>query len=234
MYIFKHLPQNNYMKILPIVLACASLAAPVCDYKVGNLIESNKFNNVSICSEGKLFRENIEIRVSNGSEEIVVEPSVNIGYNPTLFVANFLNNGLEQVLYSVESGGSGGYSFYQMFSFADERATSVFNSEDFKPNITASYKEENLIEIDYQGKKLYLDSSNSGCQNHDDCNLYISDVNTILPFYNIALDRYYLQVLQRIYGGYEANNFGYISSLLEINEDGFTTISIGTLSIFSY
>jgi len=100
------------MKILPIVLACASLAAPVCDYKVGNLIESNKFNNVSICSEGKLFRENIEIRVSNGSEEIVVEPSVNIGYSPNLFVANFLNNGLEQVLYSVESGGSGGYRFF--------------------------------------------------------------------------------------------------------------------------
>ncbi len=222
------------MKILPIVLTCLALNTPFCEYKMGNLIESNKFNEVSLCSEGKLFRENIEIKVKTDDGEIIVEPSVNIGYSPEIFVANFLNNGLEQVLYSVESGGSGGYSYYQMFSFKDGISQSVFNSEDFKPTIEARYLDNNIIEINFQGKILYLDSSTSGCQNKDDCNLYISDVNTILPYYNIALDRYYLQVLQRIYGGYEANNFGYITSLIEVNEDGYNIISIGTTSNFSY
>ncbi len=221
------------MKILPILLTCASLASPFCDYKVGNLIESDKYNNVSICSEGKLYRENIEIRVTNEGEEIVVSPSVDIGYSPNIFIANFLNNGLEQVLYSVESGGSGGYSFYEMFSFYGGKAKSIFNSNDFNPTIEASYLENNIIQINYQGKTLYLDSSSSGCSTHEDCRLYISDVNTIFPYYNIALDRYYLQVLQKIYGGYEANNFGYITTYLEINDDGYKILNIGVSSNFN-
>ena len=220
------------MKTLPIVLACISLSSPLCDYKVGNLVESDKYCNVSICSEGKLFRENIEIKVSNGGAEIIIEPSVSIGYSPSIFIANFLGNGLEQILYSVDSGGSGGYSYYQMFSLAGGKAKSVFNSEDFKPNLEANYIDNDIIEINYQGKKLYLDSSNSKCQNHDDCTLYISDVNSILPYYNIALDRYYLQILQRVYGGFEANTFGYVSSFVEVNESGYNIINISTLSTF--
>ena len=220
------------MKILPLICMSLALASPACENKIGNLIEPSKFNNVSICSEGKLFRENIEIHVSNGDEVISVTPSVNIGYNPNITIANFLDNNLEQVLYSVESGGSGGYSFYEVFSFENSKAKSIFNSENFKPTIEARYLENGIIEINYQGKKLYLDSSSSGCSSREDCQLYISDVNTIFPYYNIALDRYYLQVLQRIYGGYEANSFGYITSYLEINEDGYKVISISATSNF--
>ncbi len=222
------------MKFLPIVLACLSLSSPVCDYKIGSVIESDKFNHISLCSEGKIYRENIEIKVKNGENEIIVEPNVNMGYNPQIYVANFADNGLEQVLYSVESGGSGGYSFYQMFSFKGEKPQSLFDSEDFNPNIEASYIENNIIEINYEGKKLYLDSSNSGCQNKDDCTLYISSVNTIVPYFNIALDRYYLEIYQRIFGGYQANSFGYIVSLIEVNEDGYKTINIGVTSNFDY
>lgn len=219
------------MKTLPLILACLSLASPACDYKVGNLIESNKYSNVSICSDGKVLRENIIIKVTTGTDEIEVEPISNIGYSPTLFVANFLGNGLEQVLYSIESGGSGGYSFYEIYSFKDSEAKLVFNSADFKPTIEASYLSDNKIQIDYQGKALYMDASSSGCK--EDCTLYVTDVNTIFPYYNIALDRYYLQILQRVYGGYEANSFGYISSLVEINEDGYKILSVGTQSNFN-
>ncbi len=222
------------MKVLPIILTCLSLSSPLCDYKVGRLIESDKFNHISLCSEGKLFRENIEIKVKGEESEIVAEPSVNVGYNPQIFVGNFADNGLEQVLYSVESGGSGGYSFYQLFSFKDEKVQSIFNSEDFNPTISATHLENDIIQIDYQGKILYLDSSSSGCQNKDDCSLYVSSVNAIMPYYNIALDRYFLEIYQRIYGGYEANNLGYIVSLVQVNEDGFKTINIGTASNFSF
>ncbi len=222
------------MKILPVILACLSLSSPLCEYKVGRLIESDKFNHVSLCSEGKLYRENIEIKVKGEENEIIVEPAVNIGYNPQIFIANFADNGLEQILYSVESGGSGGYSFYQIFSFKGEKALSIFNSEDFNPSIKASYIENDIIEIDYEGKRIFLDSSNSGCQNKEDCQLYISSVNSIMPYYNIALDRYYLEIYQKIYGGYQANTFGYIISLVEVNENDFKTINIGTTSNFSY
>ena len=70
--------------------------------------------------------------------------------------------------------------------------------------------------------------------NENDCEIFISSVNSILPYYNISLDRYYLQVLQKVYGGFTANNYGYISSLLQINEDGYDIINIGILSNFDY
>lgn len=220
------------MKVLPIVLACFSLTNPICDYKLGRLIESDRYCNISLCSEGKLFREDIEIIVKCDDSEIVVEPEVNIGYNPSIFVGNFLNNGLEQVLYSVESGGSGGYSFYELFSFKGKEGKTVFNSSDFSPTFDVSYIDNDIIKIEYQNKLLYLDSSFSACKGNEDCSLYVSDVNAIFPYYNIALDRYYLEVLQRIYGGYSANNFGYIVSYLEVNEDGYNIIDMGVISNF--
>lgn len=223
--------QYNYMKILPIILTCLALNSPVCDYKIGNLIESDRYANVSICSEGKLFKEDIEIKVNYNGEEIAVTPQVNLGYSPTIFVGNFTNNGLEQVLYSVDSGGSGGQSFYQMFSFEDGKGKSIFNSNDFNPKIEYYFTNDNLVEINYLNKKLYLDTSNSKCQK-EDCSLYLTGVNYILPYYNIALDRYFLQVFQRLYAGYSANTLGYVTTLVEVNENDVKTINIGTLSNF--
>lgn len=224
-------PYPTYMKILPLFLTCLTLNSPVCDYKVGNLIESDRYANVSICSEGKLFKEDIEIKVYYKGEEISVIPQVNIGYSPTIFVANFLNNGLEQVLYSVDSGGSGGQSFYQIFSFENGEGKSIFNSIDFNPKIQYSFTDNNLVEIIYSNKTLYLDASNSDCQ-AEDCSLYLTDVNYILPYYNISLDRCYIQIIQRLYAGYSANTLGYITSLVEVNENDVKTINVGILSDF--
>lgn len=223
-------------KLLPIILSCMLLPSPtyIENSKAGFLIESDKVSVVSIYSQGDNFKEDIEISVKTQGEEIRFSPEVDIGYFPNVFIGNFLDNGLDQILYSVNSGGSGAYSFYQIFSLKGGTETSVFDSNDFNPLISASYIENDIIEIDYQGKKLYLDSSTSACDNKEDCSLTISAVNTILPYYNIELDRYYLQVLQKIYGGFTANNYGYIVSLLEVNEDGFSTIDIGVLSNFDY
>ncbi len=219
------------MKILPVILTCLALNSPVCDYKVGNLIESDRYANVSICSEGKLFREDIEIKVSYQGEEISVVPQVNMGYSPTIFIANFTDNGLQQVLYSVDSGGSGGQSFYQIFSFEGGQGKSIFNSNDFNPKIEYSFVDVNLVEINYSNKKLYIDTSNSQCQK-EDCSLYLTGANYILPYYNISQDRYFIQVVQCLYAGYSANTLGYVTTLLEVGENDVKTINIGTLSNF--
>ncbi len=200
----------------------------------GFLVEKDKLSFATIVSEGELFKEDIEIKITTQGDELVISPNVDYGYGPELFIGNFLNNGFDQLLYSVGSGGSGGYSFYQLFSLKGGQTKTLFDSQDFSPVISASHQIDDVIKIDYQGKLLYLDSSNSGCKNKDDCSLQISSVNAILPYYNIELGRYYLQVLQRIYGGYQANTFGYITTLLEVNSDGVHTVNIGTLRNFEY
>ena len=216
------------MKVLPIILTCLALNCPINESKFGNLIDENKISTVKICSEGKLFQENIEIEVSSGEEKIFIEPSVNIGYNPQIFIANFLDNKLEQVFYSIEDNDN--KNFYQIFSFNSGKAVCLFDSDNFKPTIEASYSDNNIIKISYQGKQLFLNNPSSDLCNHDDCLLNVSEVLTAIPYHNTRQDKYYLQLLQSVYGGYEANCFGYISSFIEIKEDGFTIISVGTSS----
>lgn len=225
------------MKFLSLFLLTALAFNPLkfcLDSDSGFLVEDDKILAVKIKSDGENYKQNITIEIENGDETIILKPIANSGYNPNVFIANFLDNGFEQLLYSVESGGSGGYSFYELYSLNDGTQL-LFNSQDFNPTITAKEYNENIIELNYQGQKLYLDSSMSKCdQVTSDCSIEVVSVNTILPFYNIALDRYYLQVLQPVYQGYRANNLGYVSTILQINEDGYDTINIGILKNFEY
>ena len=137
----------------------------------GFLVEKDKLSFATIVSEGELFKEDIEIKITTQGDELVISPNVDYGYGPELFIGNFLNNGFDQLLYSVGSGGSGGYSFYQLFSLKGGQTKTLFDSQDFSPVISASHQIDDVIKIDYQGKLLYLDSSNSGCKNKDDCSL---------------------------------------------------------------
>lgn len=198
-------------------------------YNHGCLFESNQIAYVEIQSEGDNYKENIILEVKNGEKIIEIKPIANSGYNPNVFVANFLNNGLMQILYSVESGGSGGYSFYEIYSL-DKGCNLIFNSQEFNPTMSAKIL-DGIAVINYQGNNLYIEISQE--QNVSD-EIFISPINAILPYYNIALDRFYLQILQPIYVGYRANNIGYIQILLEINYLNYKIINIGTLSNFDY
>lgn len=196
------------------------------------LINQNTPSYVSLESSGENFKEDITIIVETGEDKISITPDYNEGYNPSIYIAPFLSNGLSQILYGVESGGSGGYSYYEIYSLANGNLRKIFDSGDFNPNISASYQ-GSLVEIDYQGKLLHLDASNSVCQ-QEDYTLNISSINTIFPYYNLSTRQEYLMILQKVYAGFSANNLGYIASLVEITDEGYKIISVATASNFNY
>lgn len=229
---------TNLMKCLSLFLSILSLTSPltpscISSSSSGFLVSENMLSSASIESSGENFKEDISIVVEIGEDEIRITPDHNEGYNPSIYIAPFLSNGLSQILYGVESGGSGGYSFFEMYSLKNGKEQKIFDSSDFNPSISASYQGD-LVEIDYQGKLLYLDASSSACKEREDCSLTISSINVILPYYNIALSQEYLMILQKVYAGFTANNLGYITSLVEITEDGYKIISVGTTSNFNY
>ena len=147
------------MKFLSLFLLTLMAFNPLkfcLDSDSGFLVEDDKILAVKIKSDGENYKQNITIEIENGDETIILKPIANSGYNPNVFIANFLDNGFEQLLYSVESGGSGGYSFYELYSLNDGTQL-LFNSQDFNPTITAKEYNENIIELNYQGQKLYLE-----------------------------------------------------------------------------
>lgn len=224
------------MKIISFAISTLMAIMPmsVClDEQTGFLVDSDRPSIICLTGKGDNFKEDITIEINTLGEKVLIEPIHNSGYQPKVLGGNFLNNGLEQLLYSVDSGGSGGYNFYELYSIKNGEGVLIFNSDNFLPIVSAKYINEDIIEIDYQGQKLYMGYTGESC-NENDCENFISSVNSILPYYNISLDRYYLQVLQKVYGGFTANNYGYIFSLLQINEDGYDIINIGILSNFDY
>lgn len=163
--------------------------------------------------DSEIYKTDIKITITTGKQTLTITPSVNQGYNPTLFFGDFLGNGLEQILLFIESGGSGAYTYVYIYSVQNNNLTVIFDYQNYhfaykttvKDDILTIYNEKQRFLIDIHDKQT------------SDMPTYISPFNTALPYFNIALQKYYLITLQKIVGGYEANTYGYVANLIELN-----------------
>ncbi|MGF7057964.1 VCBS repeat-containing protein [Brassicibacter mesophilus] len=159
------------------------------------------------------------------------------GYNPTLFLGDFTGDGVDDILISINSGGSGAIMYHYIYSYLMNIPRllfdyNVFNEAyDYKVtykdyykvevvNITAGIKY--IIDISYKGKD-YLDE------------IYDSDgklkspiegfVNPLSGLYPIDFDSngvYELLAYQKVAGRYNADSLGYIQTSLKWQRNQFT------------
>ncbi len=196
------------------------------------MIDNQQVSQVYICTQNKSqFKENISIKVKTGDEEIRIVPTVNYGYEPSVFLGDFIGNGLNQIFYWVNSGGSGAYSSSQVISLQNGKQITIYDSENFKNTAKAELR-DNLVQIKYLNNNYYLDASFADLSENK--NVYISDVNTVMPVYNGGLGKYQIMQFQKVYIDYTANNIGYLTSIIDLTLDGWNIVSVGTLSNFGY
>lgn len=208
-------------------------ATPVCEFQgSGFLFDEWKVNQVYICSQNQSeYKEDVIIKVKTGAEEICIVPTVNYGYDPSVFLGDFVGNGLSQIFYSVNSGGSGAYSSSQIISLQGGESKTVFDSEKFK-NSAVGTLEGDIVKIEYQNQNYFIDVSQADLSGEKE--VYISDVNTVMPIYNGGLGKYQIMQLQKVYIDYTANNVGYLASIIDLTLDGGKIVSVGTFSNFDY
>lgn len=221
------------MKIFNWVLPCIMALLSTCSLAdSGYLIDNQQVSQVYICTQNKSqFKENISIKVKTGDEEIRIVPTVNYGYEPSVFLGDFIGNGLSQIFYWVNSGGSGAYSSSQVISLQNGKQITIYDSENFKNTAKAELR-DNLVQIKYLNNNYYLDASFADLSENK--NVYISDVNTVMPVYNGGLGKYQIMQFQKVYIDYTANNIGYLTSIIDLTLDGWNIVSVGTLSNFGY
>ncbi len=196
------------------------------------MIDNQQVSQVYICTQNKSqFKENISIKVKTGDEEIRIVPTVNYGYEPSVFLGDFIGNGLNQIFYWVNSGGSGAYSSSQVISLQNGKQITIYDSENFKNTAKVELR-DNLVQIKYLNNNYYLDASFADLSENK--NVYISDVNTVMPVYNGGLGKYQIMQFQKVYIDYTANNIGYLTSIIDLTLDGWNIVSVGTLSNFGY
>lgn len=204
----------------------------------GDKIPDNVFLT-GIKTQGSEFVQNITLVIQDGvtGRFTSIPLKENAGYNPILFLGDFTGDSVDDILVSINSGGSGGIMYYYIYSFISNAEkllfdVDVYNNEymydviyrnNYKVEVISRRNmEKYLIDISLKDKE-YLDE------------IYDKDgklkkpiegfVNPLSGLYPIDFDGngvYELLAYQKIAGRYNADSLGYVLNTLMWNNNAFT------------
>lgn len=184
------------------------------------------------------FVQQITLLVQDGRSGMMTRLPLreNAGYNPTLFLGDFTGNGVDDILISIATGGSGGIMYHYIYSFINNVPQLIF---DF-----AAYNEQYQYEVSYQdGYKVkvvslsnqetyIIDISGRGSEYLDE--IYDENgklkspitgfVNPLSGLYAVDFDldqQYELLAYQKIAGQHNADSLGYVLNTLTWYENRF-------------
>jgi hypothetical protein len=189
------------------------------------------------------FVQQITLNVQDGATKkgyvIPLDSNGNAGYNPTLFLGDFTGDGVKDILISIDSGGSGAFTFDYIYSFVLNQARKLF---DFN-----LYNEQNQYSVTYldqykvkvvspaTGQTYLIDISGRGTDYLSQ--IYNTDGTLIKPiqgwadgvsgFYPVDIDRngvYEIQAYQQLSGLYHADSLGYMVNTLQWDGHKFSIL----------
>ncbi|WP_079525911.1 spore coat protein [Halobacillus hunanensis] len=160
----------------------------------------------------------------------------NAGYQPTLFLGDFTGDHVDDILVRIQSGGSGGYSYYYMYSFLNNQARELFDYEAFNDYFVFdviyrdNYKVDvinrtlNLtftIDIQNKGEDYLSEIYNSDGTLKEPIEGWVSGLNVLSPVDFDGDGVYELFAFQEISGRYHADGLGLVQTPLSWNGQQF-------------
>lgn len=188
------------------------------------------------------FIQNITLVVQDGTTGRIsrVPLRENAGYNPVLYLGDFTGNRVNDILISINSGGSGAFTYDYVYSFLNSNPQILF---DF--NV---YNEQYQYDVTYQDNykvKVFSKSNNQtylidiSLRDPEYLNgIYDADgklknpitgfVNPLSGLYPVDFDSNYvceLLAYQKIAGLYNADALGYVLNTLGWKESKFDLLN---------
>ena len=180
------------------------------------------------------YLEQITLNIQDGATRRVytfqLNENGNSGYQPTVFLGDFTKDGIMDILISIESGGSGAFTYNYVYSFVNNQARKLFDFD--------QYNEVNQYTVTYLDQyKISVKSTATGqtfliAINGRDAD-YLSQIynengtlkkpitgmaDGVSGFYPVDMDRdgvFEIQAYQKISGLYHADSFGYVINTLQ-------------------
>lgn len=178
------------------------------------------------------FVDKIEIIIRDGATNRYTRIKIkeNSGYNPTLYLGDFTGNRVDDILVSIDSGGSGAIGYYYIYSFDDNKVEELFDFQSFNERYKyeVKYKDNYKVEIISKTlrKKYLIDISNKGKDYLNE--IYNKNgklkspisgfVNPISGLFPIDIQRngiFGLYIMQQIAGQHNADGLGFVESFME-------------------
>lgn len=180
------------------------------------------------------FIENITLVVQDGKTGIKQSRKLksDAGYEPQLFLGDFTGDKVNDILISIASGGSGGMTFYYIFSDVNNNLNMIFDYEEFNNRYTYKVEYQNYYKVQVTNVELQtvyvLDITYKGMEYLNE--IYTPEgilkepiegwVDPLSGLFPVDYDRngiYELLGYQSIAGRYHADGLGYVLSILKWN-----------------
>ncbi|SFA75844.1 hypothetical protein SAMN05216312_101317 [Cohnella sp. OV330] len=213
------------------------------DMKQGDVNGDGILDNVYLYgnqSDGP-FADHITLIIQDGrsNRSTAVNLPNNAGYNARLFLGDFSKDGVQDILVSIDSGGSGGYGIFYMYSFKNNIVYEMFDVEKYNEAYKFNVNYEDFYKVSVSNPQLdvlfTIDISNKG---YDYLSQYYDDDGKLKKpvqgevlalgglFPIVTNERgvgYDLFALQRIIGTTNADTLGYVENLLTWNGTQFAS-----------
>ncbi|MCT4604548.1 MAG: VCBS repeat-containing protein [Marinisporobacter sp.] len=215
----------------------------ILDFKQGDVNGDGIIDYVYLVGEKPYgsespFRENITLKIIDGRTkcETTIPLKVNAGYGPSLFLGDFTGNQVDNIYISIFSGGSGGYTFYYIYSFLNNEPKLIFDFEKFNDeyeydvNYKDDYKVEvisknthtkYLLDIQYKGEEYLSEIYDENGKLKKPIDGWVNPLGGLYPIDFQGDGTYELYAEQRIAGRYNADGLGYVQTSLKWDGEKF-------------
>lgn len=190
-------------------------------------------------SEGG-FTQDITLMIKNGKTGRVTQVPLkdNAGYSPTIFLCDFTGDGVLDIKVTIQSGGSGGFTYTYIYSFTNSQLRLLFDAEMYMASkrFNAHYADGYVVVVNDEGLDLTFRidvSTDTAAQDLYDANGKLkqpteANVGPFIMAIPIVLDENTgtcdLQVLTRVYGLFAADTLGYIQDYIAWDGAGWKTV----------
>lgn len=191
--------------------------------------------------ESSIYYEDLYIVVSDGKtgKDITLKIENGSGYNPKIYINDLNGDGLDEIIFTSEEGGSGGYINASIYSLKNESLEEIFNIESINSeNIyNVNYKNGYIVEVSDESKyeKYLIDISLRGKdylnEIYNEKGILKKNIEGKVLFagglHIVDIDNDNISeivIIQRIIGLYNSDTLGYINSVLKFDKEDFKII----------
>lgn len=194
-------------------------------------------------AEGSAFIRDITLVITDGKSGRTATTALrdNAGYNPRLFIGDFTCDGVPEILISIDSGGSGGFGYYYIFSYKGGVVNQLLDAEKFNATFkyTVTFREGCRVAVtsDYFRRTYFIDVSDRltfyreqgvydrSCRLQKPTSGWVPGLNNLFPEAGSTPNCYNLLAFQRVVGLFNADTIGILQTTLAWDKTEFVGVS---------